>query len=247
MFAKHNQKILVDWYDLFFKVDVEKEFLLNLIPSGNGSIIEAGCGTGRISIPLAEKGWDVTGFDIDESILQIAQTKYSNSTTSGKISFLKGDMKSKWPNGIYDYAIIALNTIQLCSSREEQNNVLQSAFNSLSTNGKLIISVILPESFNGLVKRRLPIVKDNCIYLRDSSSHRIGNAKRFKTTYRVDVLNNNAESKTYIAYWDGYETRYDDIVKNASLVGFSLVSSYDSYSLTPANKQSKNYICVFSK
>ncbi len=52
----------------------QKKKLLRIIRenSGQGKIIEAGCGTGIISAKLAHEGYNVTGIDIDTKILKLA-------------------------------------------------------------------------------------------------------------------------------------------------------------------------------
>jgi ubiquinone/menaquinone biosynthesis C-methylase UbiE len=40
-----------------------------------GVILDAGCGTGQISLPLAERGYDIHGIDISENMVRLAQAK----------------------------------------------------------------------------------------------------------------------------------------------------------------------------
>jgi 2-polyprenyl-3-methyl-5-hydroxy-6-metoxy-1,4-benzoquinol methylase len=42
---------------------------------GPKSVLDAGCGTGRVAIELARRGIDVVGVDIDERLLGVAQAK----------------------------------------------------------------------------------------------------------------------------------------------------------------------------
>ena len=72
----------------------DKEFYLQVAESVNGSILELGCGTGRILLPLAEQGCRITGLDISESMLAWCRHKL-NSTTFGSIDHVRlvqGDM-----------------------------------------------------------------------------------------------------------------------------------------------------------
>ena len=57
-----------------FKIQHKKKLLKILRKySGNGTIIEAGCGTGIITSQLASEGYTATGIDIDEKILKLAK------------------------------------------------------------------------------------------------------------------------------------------------------------------------------
>jgi SAM-dependent methyltransferase len=50
-------------------------FYLSLAQQVSGSVLEMGCGTGRVTIPLAQKGIDMTGLDIVPGMLARAQEK----------------------------------------------------------------------------------------------------------------------------------------------------------------------------
>jgi len=50
-------------------------FYIAQAQKAGGSILELACGTGRITIPLARQGFDVTGLDISEGMLKIAKEK----------------------------------------------------------------------------------------------------------------------------------------------------------------------------
>lgn len=57
----------------------ELSFYTNLGRITGGPILEVACGTGRISIPLSQKGFDVTGIDISEDMINRGKQK-SNET-----------------------------------------------------------------------------------------------------------------------------------------------------------------------
>lgn len=54
----------------------EVQFLMQLVPLASGaSILDIGCGTGRHAVELAKQGYKVTGVDLSEGMLAVAQTK----------------------------------------------------------------------------------------------------------------------------------------------------------------------------
>jgi SAM-dependent methyltransferase len=63
-------------YDLKYK-DLKDDipFYLQQAEKYGNPVLELGCGTGRITIPLAEKGFDITGLDILEPMLELAKKK----------------------------------------------------------------------------------------------------------------------------------------------------------------------------
>jgi 2-polyprenyl-3-methyl-5-hydroxy-6-metoxy-1,4-benzoquinol methylase len=50
-------------------------FYLNQAQIASGPVMEIGCGTGRVTIPLAAAGVDITGVDISGSMLEEAKRK----------------------------------------------------------------------------------------------------------------------------------------------------------------------------
>ena len=55
----------------------EADFVAGL---GPGSVLDAGCGTGRVAIELARRGIDVVGVDVDGSMLDVARAKQPDLT-----------------------------------------------------------------------------------------------------------------------------------------------------------------------
>ncbi|MEU6657911.1 methyltransferase domain-containing protein [Streptomyces sp. NPDC046821] len=51
----------------------EARFCAALVPAG-ARVLDAGCGTGRVAIRLAELGYDCVGIDLDDSMLDVART-----------------------------------------------------------------------------------------------------------------------------------------------------------------------------
>ncbi|MEU8893440.1 class I SAM-dependent methyltransferase [Streptomyces sp. NPDC048442] len=52
----------------------EASFCAALVPAG-ASVLDAGCGTGRVMIRLSELGYDCVGVDLDESMLDVARAQ----------------------------------------------------------------------------------------------------------------------------------------------------------------------------
>ena len=50
----------------------EAAFVAGLVPPG-ASVLDAGCGTGRVAVELARRGFDVAGADNDPSMLEVAR------------------------------------------------------------------------------------------------------------------------------------------------------------------------------
>ncbi len=69
---KEYRKLHSEWYDLTSSREdhhKEIEFLIRAIDASSQPILELGSGTGRILIPLLERGFDISGIDTSEDML----------------------------------------------------------------------------------------------------------------------------------------------------------------------------------
>ena len=75
----------------------------------SGEILDAGCGTGQLSIPLLKAGFSVTGIDVSQAMLDIARSK---TNLGDKAKFIVADVRSmEFPAGKFD-AVVASKLFQ---------------------------------------------------------------------------------------------------------------------------------------
>jgi ubiquinone/menaquinone biosynthesis C-methylase UbiE len=59
-----------------------------------GTVLELGCGTGRVTIPVARTGASVVGVDRSVEMLRFARKRASRAPLKGHVSLLRGDIRS---------------------------------------------------------------------------------------------------------------------------------------------------------
>jgi ubiquinone/menaquinone biosynthesis C-methylase UbiE len=79
-FYESSASLFVRAYDAFYRrapapIAGDVEFYEGLDRATGGPVLELACGTGRIALPLAERGLDITGVDASDGMLAIAQRK----------------------------------------------------------------------------------------------------------------------------------------------------------------------------
>ena len=74
-----------------------------------GPLLDAGCGTGAMSIELARRGADVLGIDLAPEIIRFAAEPMPHDTGAGRIEFKVGDMLSR-EHGAFD-AVVAMDSL----------------------------------------------------------------------------------------------------------------------------------------
>jgi SAM-dependent methyltransferase len=69
------------------------------------SVLDAGCGTGRVAIELARRGLDVAGVDLDHSMLEVARAKAPD------LPWVQGDLAEVDLGRTYDVVVLAGNVM----------------------------------------------------------------------------------------------------------------------------------------
>jgi len=64
-----------EYYDAYHGTDFDLQFYLDFGHQCGSPILELGCGTGRLTIPLAEAGFEVHGVDLSQNMLEICRHK----------------------------------------------------------------------------------------------------------------------------------------------------------------------------
>ncbi|MBI4947691.1 MAG: class I SAM-dependent methyltransferase [Bacteroidetes bacterium] len=130
-----------EYYSLLYKhrgCDEAKLFLDNLfkflkIPSGN-SILDCGCGKGRHSIYLNEKGFQVTGIDISENSIIEAKTSEKEN-----LSFYVHDMRNLFRINYYDVVLNLFTSFGYFEKDYENNKAIKSTASALKKNGWFVL------------------------------------------------------------------------------------------------------------
>jgi len=120
------------------------EFILQIIQDQIGpapqNILEVACGGGRIAIPLARAGHNITGFDADEYMLMRC---YAKAKGLKNLRIFQADaITGQWGTG-YDIVLIAGNFLINIESHDNyalaQETLIANAARALKPGGYLII------------------------------------------------------------------------------------------------------------
>ena len=115
----------------------ELQFLINNLElTGDAKILDLGCGQGRISIPLAKYGYNVTGLDASRDLLEEAKNRAKRESVS--INFIYSDMRNMNYLNEYD-AVINMGTAFGYVERQQDDEItLKNVYRALRPNGVFI-------------------------------------------------------------------------------------------------------------
>jgi len=135
-----------DYYDM---ADIDRApetaFYRTLIGDGARSLLELCCGTGTITIPMAEKllksgepGARIVGVDESDRMLDIARRR------ALQIEWIKGDMRDPPVKGPFDVVVCCFHGFQLLLSNDDLLQAFRAVRAVMSTEGFLHSMSISP-------------------------------------------------------------------------------------------------------
>jgi SAM-dependent methyltransferase len=110
------------------------ELLLRLLPTAPARVADLGCGTGSLSLLLAEAGHEVTGLDISPAMVKLAREKV---TGAGYIAeFSVGDAATPpWAGGSFDVVL----TRHVLWAIDNPDVAIMRWLDALAPNGRLVL------------------------------------------------------------------------------------------------------------
>jgi SAM-dependent methyltransferase len=120
-------------------VDPAVELLAEL--AGDGRALEFAIGTGRIALPLAERGVPVAGIDSSEPMLARLREKPG----AERIEAVVGDMASTRVDGEFSLVYLVFNTIFNLVTQDGQVACFENAAAHLRSGGRFVIEARVPE------------------------------------------------------------------------------------------------------
>lgn len=139
---------LARYYDLDLLDDPgDVGMYVALAARGDGPILELAAGSGRICVPLAAAGHDVTGVDNDPAMLDRARAAWDRAAGAGRggtLTLIEHDLTTLSLGERFGLVIMALNSLLLLDGRAAQARALEVMRAHLAPVGRAVIDVWLP-------------------------------------------------------------------------------------------------------
>ena len=115
--------------------------------AGDGRALEFAIGTGRVGVPLAQRGVPVVGIELSRPMVDQLRTKLDDAA----LAVVVGDMATTRVPGDFTLVYLVFNTISNLQTQAEQVACFRNAARHLVPGGRFVIELWVPEL------RRLPI------------------------------------------------------------------------------------------
>ena len=136
-----------DIYDSVYSyVRADIPFYVELAREAGGPVLELGCGTGRVALPIAEAGAEIVGIDSSEAMLAVARHKAEARPALGdKLTLLRGDMRDLSLGRRFGLVIIPFGGFLSLLTVEDQMKTLNGIKQHLSPRGTLAFNIFVPD------------------------------------------------------------------------------------------------------
>jgi SAM-dependent methyltransferase len=236
--AAYGQRIAADYDDTTGRLDptAELSLLTELTPSG--SVLELGIGTGRLALPLQDRGYRVAGVDGSAEMVELLRSKPGGD----RLQVVVGDFSRTTVPGEFDLVLLVMNTIYALPSQQAQLDCFANAAASLRSGGRFVVDAWIPDTGAFRDGRALRTVQheDGYVVLEVAELHP---AEQRMNTNKIFLRNDSV--KVYPA-----NHRYawpSELDLMARLAGLSLEHRWGDWSKAPYGDHSTSHVSVWCK
>ncbi|TJY43484.1 class I SAM-dependent methyltransferase [Cohnella pontilimi] len=222
------------------------------------SVVDLGCGTGNISIPLAKSGFQVFGIDLSAEMLAVARSKWDDPAPGrgvrgerGSIRWLQQDMRD-WdlPHPV-DAVISFCDCLNYLTVKEDIVRTFKQTYAGLKPGGLFVFDVHAPRQLERYAEEQ-PFVYDekDVAYLWTSDYDPVGRVIRHDLTFFVRDESSPPFSGLYRRFEESHAQRaYDPdwLAAQLAAAGFELLDRCADFEWQPPNDNSERLFFVARK
>jgi ubiquinone/menaquinone biosynthesis C-methylase UbiE len=211
-------------YDLEHLGDSEDvEFYVSLVRRLQPrKVLELGCGTGRITLPLAEQGaqlaFDVTGLDSQAEMLETAKKRQLEAPPKvrERLRLIQGDMRTWQSESAFDLIVIPCSSISHLLTLQDQLTVWNQCRRNLRPGGRFVVEITMPnmatfaDSFNVPPRALVEIdvdksdESDGVRFIRRKTSRYLSHEQCAQTRFLYEKYQNGRAIDGYIDDFAGH-------------------------------------------
>jgi len=135
------------WYDAeYVHIGIDIPYYAGVAAMAGGPILELACGTGRLTIPMAQVGGDVLGVDVVPAMIEQANAKKVQlfPAEQERVEFMLGDMRTLRLNRKFKAVIIGFNTLMHLTDDEDLAATFETVREHLDDDGKFYFDFHMP-------------------------------------------------------------------------------------------------------
>ncbi len=217
---------------------------LDAATRSGGPVLELACGTGRMLVPMAQAGIDITGIDMSAPMLTVARQRLA--TVGASATIVEGDMSRFTFAAPFAFVFSAINSLLHLTTTADLRSCFASVRRSLRPDGSFMFDIVnFQPSFLATPDQRQKVGEyDSEIYGR----------YRIEETVRYDAASQIAH-KTFLYSAEGaadfrvvtFPLRViypQELAALLALEGLRLASRFGDRSGAPFHAESPSQVCI---
>lgn len=128
----------------------DARFYTRLAKASGGPVLEYGVGTGRIALPIARAGVEITGVDLSATMLAEFRRKLGREAPDvrGRVRVIRADMRTAKLDRRFPLIIAPFNTILHLYERRDVESFFERVRSHLSPSGRFVFDFSVPRAEN---------------------------------------------------------------------------------------------------
>ena len=132
-----------DWENARTMARRDVPFWTRVAAAADGAVLELGCGTGRILLPLARHDISVIGIDLSERMLARARTRLRRARLTSLVRLLRGDIRHlPFPDNRLGLVMAPYGILQSLTTDVDLRSSLRAAARVLRPGGRFVMELV---------------------------------------------------------------------------------------------------------
>jgi len=247
----NDYDLIAPFYDVeHARFDEDVDLYLNFAELRGGPLLELACGSGRLLLPLAQAGYEVTGVDTSAKMLELAQLAQEEAGVAARCQLVAQDMCTLQLNKKFQMAFIALGSFGHVCTRKAQRQALAAIRSHLTTGGTFILDISnedvrYMESMSGqMLHQGTWQLADGSMLTHFVSPASSTTAHLLDLTHFYDAHKQGEAVRRTITQTRLYLFERNEMELLLEQAGFTVKDVYGSYDLSPYELNSPRMIFV---
>ncbi|HWG56826.1 MAG TPA: class I SAM-dependent methyltransferase [Gaiellaceae bacterium] len=112
--------------------------------AAGGTVVELACGTGRITIPIAQAGVRVVGVDASRGMLEVARERAAEAGVADLVDLRHGDLREPPVGERVPLVLVPFRSLLHMTTEADRERALSAAHDLLLPGGRLVFDVFAP-------------------------------------------------------------------------------------------------------
>jgi SAM-dependent methyltransferase len=218
-----------------------------------GSVLELGCGTGRILLPLARAGRAVVGVDSSEAMLArcLVKVRAEPESVRTRVVLHRGDVRTFDLGRTYELVIAPFRILQHLTTIEDQLQFLENVARHLAPGGRFVFDVFNPSfsamtAFDGTEREDTPEqpISDGRSFRRTVRIARVRWVEQVSETELIYYLSDTpgAPARRYVQSFDMRWYLRAELLHLLARGGFHVQAIYGDFDRAPFTDRSPELV-----